>query len=259
MRKSMEAIVLVGASLAPIVAGPALPGGAAAAQEAGADSSAVLLGRVVDAGSLEPLEGARVRLSGRDRSTVTNALGRFRIPGLRPGSDTLSISTLDGIDGAWAVRLQAGGTTRAELRVRSDVVEVEALEVTVEQGPPDRLDRLERRLGDRVGRVITRDQLAEHGGPLSFVFRGMAGVEVAPTRRGEFRVRLRRRMGRGYCRPELFLNGRPSAVPTVDDLTDEELAAIEVFTVDVLPSEFSTTARSRECGAIALWTRAFVQ
>lgn len=248
------AVGLLGLAAVPAGAAPAFPVPSSPAVPA--DTTAVLTGRVVLTDVGAPAAAARVELAVRERSTVTDSLGRFRLEGLAPGADTLRVSTLEGRSERRAVRLEAGAETEVEVELDPRVVDVGGLEVTVEGPRRTELERLAGRIEEGAGQYITRDELAEHEGRLSGAFRGVLGTRVAYVPGGDFRVLLT--AGRGECVPELFLNGtRQPGVP-VNAYSPEEVAAVEVYEANLVPGEFRT-ARARSCGAILLWTRNFVR
>lgn len=224
------------------------------------DTTAVLAGRVRMADTGAPAGAARVELTVRDRTTLTDSLGRFRLGGLEPGRDTLRVSTLEGRSTARPVTLVAGRETAVELALEPRVVDVGGLEVTVEGPRRTELGRLADRIEDGVGQYITRDELADEAGLLSFAFRGILGADVRYVPRVGFRVRLRsyRPGARGYCPPELFVDGGRAPGVAIDAYEPEEIAAIEVYTADVVPGEFKTPA-AMDCGAVVLWTQGFVR
>lgn len=225
-----------------------------------ADTVTVLTGTVLLAESREPAEAARVELIAQGRTAITDSAGRFRIEALTPGPDTLRVSTLGGRDQAWPLRLEPGRVERVEVHLDPNVIELGGLEVTVEGRPPTELERLARRIDRGVGEYITRSELQEHEGRLSFAFRGMLGARVEFVSRADFRVLLRNYGpgGRGYCPPQMFVDGRRQEGLAVDDFHPDDLAAVEVYTADVLPGEYRTSRASR-CGAIAIWTVDFVR
>lgn len=232
----------------------------ASAASSAADTVATLVGRVLLADTGAPAEAARVELAGRDRTALTDSLGRFRLEGLAPGTDTLRVSTLEGRSTVRPVELVAGGEVTMEIALEPRVVDLGGLEVTVEGPRRTELGRLADRIEDGAGQYITRDELAEHGGRLSFAFRGILGANVEYVPRQGFRVRLRnsRPGGRGYCPPELFVDGSRAPGVEIDAYEPEEIAAIEVYTADVVPGEFKTPD-SMDCGAVVMWTQGFVR
>lgn len=224
------------------------------------DTTAALVGRVVLAETGAPARAVRVDLVGRDRTVLTDSLGRFRLSGLAPGADTLRVSTLGGRSATRPVALEPGAETRVEIALEPRVVDLGGLEVTVEGPRRTELGRLADRIEDGAGQYITRDELESHAGPLSFAFRGVLGARIDHVRGGDFRVRLRNYApgGRGYCPPEIFVDGSRTPGVPVDAFRPEEVAAIEVYAADRVPGEFRTFT-SRDCGAVAIWTRGFVE
>lgn len=236
------------------------PPGGGARPTARADTTAVLAGRVLLAESGAPAEAARVELVGQGRTALTDSLGRFRLEGLAPGGDSVRISRLDRPGRTRAVRLEAGAVTRIEVALEPRVVEIGGLRVTVEGRRPTELERLADRIDRGAGQYITHAELEDHEGRLSFAFRGLLGARVAFVRGGDFRVLLRdERVGRrGYCSPELFVDGNRQPGVPVDAYDPDEVAAIEVYTGHLVPGEFRTR-RARGCGAVLIWTRGFVR
>lgn len=253
----------VGAGLA--AACVALAGSAASAAPAGlaaspsaVDTTATLVGRVTLATSGAPADDARVELLVRGHATVTDSLGRFRLEGLEAGDDTLAASRLGGQRTTLPVRIEPGGTTRVAVELEPRVFDLGGLEVTVEGPVPTRFRRLADRIERGVGQYVTRDELDEHAGRLSFAFRGMTGVQVTHGGGTDFRVQFRDPWTRGYCDPQLFVDGRPQPGVSVDAYDPDDVAVVEVYRADVVPGEF-VTWESRGCGVVLLWTRSFVR
>jgi outer membrane receptor protein involved in Fe transport len=84
----------------------------------------------VTAAQGEPLAGAAVQVDGR-RAAVTDAAGRFRVPGLSPGAHTVSASRLAYRPASLTLTLAAGETGRADLRLAEDALAVDGLVVSV--------------------------------------------------------------------------------------------------------------------------------
>jgi hypothetical protein len=61
----------------------------------------------------------------------------------------------------------------------------------------------------------------------------------------------------GYCVANLFLDGNKVDQTVLSDLTPQDIAAAEVYprATDV-PAEFMTSVQARNCGTIAIWTKA---
>lgn len=243
-----------GAPGAHDAARPASP--ASPAAPARPDTTAVLLGRVVLGESGTPAAGARIEVTGQERTAVTDDQGWFRLEGLAPGPDTVRVTTLPGRSRTRAVELEEGEATEVRIALEPRVVDVGGLEVTVEEGRRTELERLADRIDRGVGEYITRKELRDHHGRLSFAFRGMPGVDVRHTRGGDFRVLLT--PGRGACAPQLFVNGSVREYLAVDAYEPEEIAVVEVYTANTVPSEYRTLDSMR-CGVVVLWTRRFLR
>jgi hypothetical protein len=120
-----------GAPATPTTKPPAAPprtaapkGGAAAANEPGAITTAYLQGVAVDSIHGAPLIGAAIQLEGTDRLGITDSLGRFLIDSIKPGSykvlvdhdilDTLGISLSTA-----PMEFQANNVTRVVIAIPS--------------------------------------------------------------------------------------------------------------------------------------------
>jgi len=101
---------------------------------AAADPSAPILeGRVVDAVTLDPLPEAHVVLAEIEGAgTITDAEGRFRLPGLPPGSYTLRVSYMGYGPSRRAITI--GGEPAPALEVRLEPTVIEIDEVVLVEG-----------------------------------------------------------------------------------------------------------------------------
>lgn len=117
------AAALAMAATALAAAGPT----AAAAQDSG---TAVFQGRVTDAMAGGPLAGVTVRVLGTDRSTLTNADGRFRISRLQPGTRSFSFEALGYRSRVVEVLLTADAAATEEVALNTAPLAVAGLVVT---------------------------------------------------------------------------------------------------------------------------------
>ena len=104
-----------------------LPGGVA---PAAAQSEAAVEGRVTESESGAPMGAVTVRVLGTDRSTLTNADGRFRISRLQPGVRSLAFEALGYQPRVVEVTVTAGATERLQVAMESAPLAVEGLVVT---------------------------------------------------------------------------------------------------------------------------------
>lgn len=231
------------------------------ADDDAADSTASLYGTVREAETGRSLEGAEVRVLGRDRSTLTDSTGGFRIRGLEPGQDSVRVEYLNGRSRAEFVWLDPGGVTRLDLELRPEALEVAELLVEVERIRDRRMREIRERERAFSGHVITREEL-ERRAPMRITdaLRGIPGVRVRyvpPRRRGAFTpdyvVELRGPAGfSGRCRPQIFVDGAPMSNIALNDFQPEEILAVEVYQGGMAPARFSSM---RGCGAVVVWLR----
>lgn len=228
--------------------------------EAG-DTTAVLYGTVREAGTGRPLEDAEVRIAGRGRSTLTDSTGAYRLRGLEPGEDSVTVEYLSGRARTEYVWLGAGMVTRLDVELRPEAVEVAELQVEVEGIRDRRMREIRERERRFSGQVLTREELEEASPTRTTdALRRIPGVRVRyvpPRQRGAFTpayvVTLRGAAGfSGRCRPQVYLDGSPVSGISVNDFQPEEIMALEVYHAGEAPARFKSM---RGCGAVAIWLR----
>lgn len=137
-------------ALAAVLAAASLPPASVSAQQA-RDEKVNLVGVVVDRQAGTPIVGAYVELVERDVGIYTDAQGRFRFSGVRPGNYSLKTQQLGYRDGVQIVQVEAGsGLVRVELE--PDPVMLEAIEVIT-----NRLERRRRSLAMSVRSYDARE------------------------------------------------------------------------------------------------------
>src|SRR2546430_2624878 len=80
------------------------------AQGSTSPAPGVIEGRVVDAGSGDPLPGAKIVVTGSPSEASPDRDGHFRLSGVAPGDQTVAISYLGRRDETAGVHLTAGAT-----------------------------------------------------------------------------------------------------------------------------------------------------
>lgn len=95
--------------------------------------SAVLEGRLFDADTGAPVEGARITLDGTDYEVSTDDEGAFRVEEMWPGTYTLVIQRLPYAPLEESVFVTGGQVTSVVLRLSEEAIAVDPLEVTVER------------------------------------------------------------------------------------------------------------------------------
>jgi TonB-linked SusC/RagA family outer membrane protein len=108
----------------------------------------VIVGRVIDASSREPIADAQVSVVGTTISAQTNAAGRYRLEAVPAGPARVSAARIGFGNVTVAVEVTDGETTTVDLQMRETALALEAIVVT---GTPGEA-RL-RSLGNVVGQI----------------------------------------------------------------------------------------------------------
>lgn len=155
------------------LAGP--PGGSVEWEPAA--DTVELRGRLMDAGSGEPLGNAVVRLPDLDRYTLSASDGRFSFPDVPAGSHDLVVSRIGYGEQTFSVDVQPGSDHVLELS--SQPIELEGIEVTNWERTIELMDRGARRRALYAGRDVfwsswDRDDIVESGidDPIEFMTDG---------------------------------------------------------------------------------------
>lgn len=243
---------------------------AAESAAVGSIHAQVVKGRVVVAGTEEPIRDVLVRLrflDGRQAtSAVTDTSGSFRLHAPR-----LGVFTLD------AERVGMASVSTGSLRINvSEEVEVllqlgeaavpheplvvnarSAIEIGLLAGYYERIER-QQLLG--AGHIITRDQIAERQ-PLDVADLLRDVPSIAVTEGANRAASILFRSSRGQCIPKVYINGvrqnrgGPYGTAAVVDeaVRPNELEGIEVYRgISEMPADFYDEGH---CGVILLWTR----
>lgn len=136
-----------GAALLALTLLAAGPAGAASGTELSVSSDTTpsphwspVTGRVVDAGSGEPVSGATVSISGLERSDLTGADGRFRLSDVPPGGYRLLVRHVAYGTREVEASVRAWTVTRLTVRLEQKAIEVEPIRVRVEHRPEYLID-----------------------------------------------------------------------------------------------------------------------
>ena len=234
-----------------------------------ADTVASLSGRVVAAGTSEPVAGAEVAAVGTGRLARTDASGRFALGGLAPGPVLLEVRSGGGLKGSAGVTLAPGENAGAVVAIRLRPTALPDLEVEVRRDPdpagrPAGFDlRRERRPGVFLDRAGIEASPARRTADL---LRRMPGIRVEKHRwyHGLERIVMDRTPPslQGPCPVEIYLDGnrlpglRRFGYRRLDlDLpAPAEIEAVEVYDGAArVPARFA--GGDARCGVIALWTR----
>jgi hypothetical protein len=243
----------------------------AAALLAGPVAAQTVRGRVLDAGSGEPVAGAAVQVLDAGSRTVQRARaasdgtftlrlrvgGSYRLRGDRAGY---------GPSTSGALEVGARDTVAVELRMAEQALTIDPLTVTARRGPR-RVPALEHRgfyareargLGDFLHREDIR-----RGAPLrlSQALDRVVGTTLIQARSGDVIVfdrswgtNVLQRPGDSLCPPRIYLDGTGVSGMTVDLVQPESVEAVEMYHgPSQIPAEYGGSTSS--CGVILIWTR----
>lgn len=234
--------LILGLALAPVA-------GQAAAQ-------ATLAGRVIDDQSGRPMPGVEVLLDGRELRATTDSAGQYLISGLPAGRRPLVFRLVGYRPVRTSALLIRGDTTRLEIRMTAEGVELDSIVVTEKPVISMGLDGFAERKSRGFGiffdstELRRRDQLTSAdllGRFASIVIQRQPGGHYAVNTRSNcaMAVRLDGALigGGGFLEP-----------PDLRSFGVHSLAAIEVYRSPAeVPLEYG--GRNATCGLILLWTR----
>ncbi|HEX7051778.1 MAG TPA: SusC/RagA family TonB-linked outer membrane protein [Longimicrobiales bacterium] len=115
---------------------------------ASAQATGTITGSVVDAGTGQPLAGVQIHIPATGQGTLSNPQGRFLIPNVAAGEQTVRAQNLGYADVEQVVTVPAGGTVTVNFRLEQQAIQVEGIVVTALG-----IEREERSLGFAVQNV----------------------------------------------------------------------------------------------------------
>lgn len=213
-----------------------------------------LAGSVRDAGG-NPVSGARVRLLGAGRETVTGEGGTFRLDSLPIGSWTVEARAIGLSPARAVVLLRPGASGSVTVRFRRATPTLDRVVVfgRRRRWHDQLMDDFVRRKERGSGYFMTAEEVErEHAVTLTQLFARAPNLRILPGRNGSMVLR-----GRGGCRPDVYVNGTRAGAGSEElDLLvpPEEVLALEVH--DALsgsPPPFAMG--SRACVVVGVWTK----
>lgn len=226
----------------------------------------LLVARVVDRASGEPIFGAEVRV-GRARG-VTDEVGLVSLS-LPPVDTAVAVvGRLGYLERRVSIKPTASGRTEITVSLESEALKMEELGVAarVERRSPA-LQRFDARVGRGKGVFVTRKDI-ERARPrrLSDLFRLIPGVRIEPTAHGD-KLQMTGAIpvlyssiarDRGDCPVQYYLEGvhfQPSSPGIIsNDIRPDEVEGVEIYRrLAEVPSQYRRPGA--ECGVIAIWRR----
>ena len=236
----------------------------ALAAPAGAQERASVTGRVIDAGTMEPLAGAQVQIEGTNFGQLASSEGRFLIPNIPPGTHTLRAVYIGYGPVAHEFTVTAGGTAEVNFELSTSALALDGIVVTATG------QQRKRELGNAVGDIdaaAIRDVAPINN--LSDLLQGRsAGVQIlnsAGTSGVGSRIRIRGSSSISLSNePLLYVDGlrvdnRMSGLGAggqessrLDDFNPEDIESIEIVKGPSAATLYGTEAAN---GVIRITTR----
>jgi hypothetical protein len=233
--------------------------------ETGVSGPTRLVGRVLDAQTLQPIEAVNVQIAAQGLQRLTDREGNFTFPLVDPGSHELVLDHLAYGTRTDTIVVGGGELISVEVRMAMRPIELEPLTVIVErrQLPPKMhgfYSRMDRGWGDFITRETLETRRPVRISQMIGDLPGARLIQVAPGRYAPiFRHQARFMDGRNLspCPPALYVDGM--LILDGASSLDEFVLPHEVEAVEVYKSAASVPARfggsTAGCGVIVIWTR----
>ena len=207
------------------------------------------------------IAGASVSVMRGDAVATTSSDGRFLLTGLPAGSQTLAVRALGFIPARTTVHLMTGAArNNAQVSLTSLKTYLDTIRVTSTRVYSRDMNGFESRKRAGQGHFIDRAQIERRNATLpSDLLQMIPRVEVAQPGVGFFgkRIAFRSAFGKGYCRPDLYVDGvlfRAGDMEIDEIVNPDHVEAIEVYTrPGVAPLQFTNNMSG--CGSIVVWLR----
>lgn len=188
-------------------------------------------------GRLEPME------------VLSDSSGAFRWPRVQPGRYQLEVTALGYQALEREVQIQGAPPVEVRIELTPEALSLEPVVVVLLRSARLHATGFYQRRDQGAGRFMDREEIERRSGSrVTDLLRGMAGVQIQPTRAGQVpQVVLR-----GGCRPDIVIDGMnlgPNLSPD-DILTPGDLEGIEVHSGISAPAGLSRGG----CGMLVFWT-----
>lgn len=118
----------------------------------GQDSNGTVAGRVIDASTGAPIDGAQVSVVGSSRGALANAEGRFSLSGVAAGERQFRITHIGYAQVIRTVAVQAGEATTLDIELTSTALAIDGIVVSATGQ-----QTLKREIGSKVGVIEVAD------------------------------------------------------------------------------------------------------
>jgi hypothetical protein len=204
-----------------------------------------------------PIEDATIEIRGA--AARSDARGAFRLWTGDIDTVTISIRRLGyfPVSAQIAARQRQWDTVVVELDRNPQVLGSVKVKETATRSALGLRD-FEQRRAMGIGLFVTREEIVARNTNLpSDIFRTMRGVRLVRLRNGLHGVRFSLYSGnRPSCVPDLWMDGQRARGMEVDEITANDIQAIEVYeSFATVPAPFAPASNSVPCGTIVIWTR----
>lgn len=214
----------------------------------------VLVGRVIDAATRQPIQDVSVQLEGTKKSVVTNDRGYFSF-GQQPfGTYTLKLSHIAYKTREVPLHISGNLTQNAEIEMTQRPIKLPGIQVSVMPRAPDHdIQGMIRRMNLGLGTFITRETLeARPDAKLGDMLRGVPGIAVFQNGMDQY-LEVRGKS----CTPVVYVDGVYHPLDPdvgVNEFYAGDLEAIEVYMGQETPAVFLRPGFQYPCATIVLWS-----
>lgn len=230
-----------------------------------AQETGTLAGRVVDESTQQPLSGVQIFIAGSNRGTLTNQEGRFLIPGVQQGPQTIRAVVIGYSRGEQVVTIQGGQTVTVNFALQPSAVELDAVVVNAITGQAQR----KRELGTNTANISASDIESAPITKMADVLTGRtAGVSlqgVAGTVGTSQRIRIRGANSLSLSNePLIYVDGIQFSNSTgglgvggqdysrLNDINPDDIASVEVLKGPAASALYGTAAAN---GVVLITTK----
>ena len=202
-----------------------------------------------------PARGAEIRVAGRERAVITDSLGRFVIPAMPAGTQTVEARMLGYFPHRMLAELSADGANVLDFRLTKLKTVMDTIRIVAERVYTARLgDFRERKTRGGAGTFFDERYIAmSREKDLYGLLQRVPGIRITDWRGGK---RVTMRDEQRDCVPTLFIDRARVESAILQDLGHAlplvEIGGVEVYRGATAPAEFTSFDG---CGVIVIWTR----
>jgi len=208
-----------------------------------------VMGRVLDAGSGEPLEGVTVSVLSLGQRRFTDPGGRFDLGEFMAGAIVLQVSSLGYATRQDTVYVPAGQSVEIQIPLATEPIALEGITITARSRFLESAGFFRRQGRGYNGRQWTVEEIQEEDPTLlTDLVTRVLGVRWGRARNGELAV-----LGRRQCRLSLYIDDMLVDDFSLDFLDPENIQALEVYHGG--PAEMPVEYGFKHCGVILVWLK----